>query len=536
MLRTPKFSIRALATTFLVAAATVSTIGQSQTPTTAKANWQNLDLQADGVFGVSTERAYKELLGSKKVKPVRVAVIDGGIDVMHPALRASLWNHNKPNSSRDHDEYKGDDWGWNFQGSAKGNVNDDNLELTRLIRKMRPKYGSVSDTSALNAAQRDSLRMFRKMSSDFNAQLGSAKQNLNGIRGFEQALTAVVTKIGKPNPTQQDFQQFQPTNQQEGQVRQVVLNALSQNPDFAEFKASQIDRGLEHFQKVVDYQLNLDFDPRYIVADDSTNANERLYGNSDVKGPDAEHGTHVAGIIGSERTKDAVVKGVADAVEIIAVRAVPNGDERDKDVANAIRYAVDHGARVINMSFGKGYSYNKTVVDEAVKYAMSKDVLLVHAAGNDGSNLETVTNYPNRTYADGSGEANAWIEVGASGWENNETLAASFSNYGKTKVDVFAPGVRINSTVPDGKYEENDGTSMAAPVVTGVAALVRSRYPNLTAVQVKEIIMKSVTKVDHDVVVRDGMTQKRVPFSDICVSGGIVNAYNALKLAAQYGK
>lgn len=218
----------------------------------------------------------------------------------------------------------------------------------------------------------------------------------------------------------------------------------------------------------------------------------------------------------------------------MGVRAVPGGDERDKDVANSIRYAVDNGAKVINMSFGKAYSWDKKLVDDAVKYAMSKDVLLVHAAGNDNKNTDVEKNYPNRNYEDG-GTAGAYISVGASSWDDDETLKASFSNYGKTSVDVFAPGRQINSTIPDGNaYAKYDGTSMAAPVVAGLAATIRSYYPKLTALQVKEIIMKSVVKVDHSVTVTVNEEPVSMPFSDLCVTGGIVNAYNALKLAATY--
>jgi len=226
--------------------------------------------------------------------------------------------------------------------------------------------------------------------------------------------------------------------------------------------------------------------------------------------------------------------GVADNVLIMGVRNTPNGDERDKDVANAIRYAADNGAKVINMSFGKSYSWDKAAVDEAVKYAVSKDVLLVHAAGNDNNNLEVENNFPTNKYLDG-GVASSWITVGASGPKDDETLKAAFSNYGKTTVDVFAPGVRILSTVPDGnKYIEEDGTSMAAPVVSGLAALIRSYYPKLTAVQVKEIIMKSVVKVNHNITTLKGADPVSMPFADLCVTGGIVNTYNALKLAATY--
>jgi len=284
----------------------------------------------------------------------------------------------------------------------------------------------------------------------------------------------------------------------------------------------------------VDYQLNLEFDPRSIVGDNYNNPEEHYYGAADVTGPGADHGTHVAGIIGAARNNSIGINGIADNVLLMSVRAVPNGDERDKDVANAIRYAADNGAKVINMSFGKPYSPNKKVVDEAVKYAMSKDVLLIHAAGNDGQNLDSTIFYPNRDYEDGKGTANAWIEVGASGPGDDETLVASFSNYSKTGVDVFAPGVAIYSSTPGSKYDYHDGTSMAAPVVTGLAALIRSYYPKLKAVQVKEIILKSVTKVNHPVTIFINGEPKQVQMTDVCNTGGVVNAYNALKLAASY--
>ena len=129
-------------------------------------------------------------------------------------------------------------------------------------------------------------------------------------------------------------------------------------------------------------------------------------------------------------------------------------------------------------------------------------------------------------------QASSWIEVGASGWKDNDELVANFSNYGKISVDVFAPGVGINSTIPGSKYKVEDGTSMASPVVAGLAALIRSYFPSLTAVQVKDIILNSVTKVNHKVKIKDGIgNSKKVMLQDICVSGGVVNAYNAILLA-----
>ena len=283
-------------------------------------------------------------------------------------------------------------------------------------------------------------------------------------------------------------------------------------------------------QSRLQYSLNPAFNPRPVVGDNYGNVAERAYGNADVTGPDAKHGTHVAGIIAATRGNGVGVDGVAPAVRIMAVRAVPNGDERDKDVANAIRYAVDNGANIINMSFGKGYSPRKAAVDEAVRYADAKGVLMVHAAGNDGVDVSREPNFPTDRFAGRAGEARTWIEVGASSWQGGGSLAAPFSNYGTPDVDVFAPGVDILSTVPGGAYERQSGTSMAAPVVSGLAALLMSYYPTLTAADVKRIILESATRYTTQSVVKPG-GGGRVPFGSLSATGGVVNAYEAVKRA-----
>lgn len=500
-----------------------------------KANWQNLDLKTDSVFGISTERAYKELLKGKKATPVIVGVLDGGVDITHEDLKSVLWvnKKEKPGNGIDDDKngYKDDVNGWNFLGSEKGSIEFETLELTRLLRRDMKKFENVSEVAKEDEA---AYAQYKAMKADFDKQVAEAKESLAGIEGFKFVLNSVVKKIGKAEPTAADFEQYKAENEMEIRLKSVMVNALKED-SYKDFYKNQIQKGVDHYDEMLKYNLNLEYDPRAeLVGDDYANGRERSYGNNDVKGPDASHGTHVAGIVAADRTNNIGIKGVADKVLIMGVRAVPGGDERDKDVANSIRYAVDNGARVINMSFGKAYSWDKELVDEAVKYAMSKDVLLVHAAGNDNKNTDVEVNYPNRNYQSG-GIAGAYLSVGASGWNDDESLKASFSNYGKTSVDVFAPGQQINSTIPDGNaYAKFDGTSMAAPVVAGLAATIRSYYPKLTALQVKEIIMKSVVKVDHPVTVMVDEAPISMPFSDLCVTGGIVNAYNALKLAATY--
>ncbi|RZL47202.1 MAG: peptidase S8 [Pedobacter sp.] len=502
-----------------------------------KANWQNLDLKSDSTFGISAEKAYKELLKGKKSTPVLVAVLDGGVDLNHEDLKRIVWNNTKEIAGNGIDDdkngYIDDVHGWNFLGGKDGkSIEFETLELTRLVRRDEARFAGVN---AVNVPAKDkaAFEAFANNRTELEKRLVTAKSDLQGITGFKYYLDLVVKKIGKTNPTITDIEAFKPTTQQEEGVKGALLDVMK-DMDFKTFYESQIEAGVKQSYEMVNYNLNVDYNPRAIVGDDPNNSKERYYGNNDIKGPDALHGSHVSGIIGADRTNTVGIKGVADNVIIIGVRNTPNGDERDKDVANAIRYAADNGAKVLNMSFGKAYSWDKAVVDEAVKYAVSKDVLLVQAAGNDNNNIDVEPNFPSRKYLDGN-VASSYLVVGASDYQDNETLKAPFSNYGKTSVDVFAPGVRINSTVPDdNKYAEEDGTSMAAPVVTGLAALIRSYYPKLTAVQVKEIIMKSVVKINHNVNTMKGADVVSIPFADLCVSGGIVNAYNALKLAATY--
>ncbi len=256
-------------------------------------------------------------------------------------------------------------------------------------------------------------------------------------------------------------------------------------------------------------------------------------------GPGPMHGTHVTGIIAAQRNNGLGIDGVADKVRIMTLRVIPDGDEYDKDVALAIIYAVDQGAKVINMSFGKSFSPEKKWVDSAIKYAELKDVLLVHASGNEAENMDEKENYPSPLLTQWHSKANNFITVGASSDGSIEkSIAADFSNYGQEMVDVFAPGVKIYSTLPGGnKYGNLSGTSMASPVVAGLAALLRSYYPELSAPEIKKIIEMSVSKPDSLLnCYLPGDKNKKISFNFLCKSGGIVNAYNAVKTANESKK
>ncbi|MFM6975434.1 MAG: S8 family peptidase [Sphingobacteriaceae bacterium] len=516
--------------------------GFAQNKDEPKVNWQNLDWSADGVLGISTEKSYP-LLQKRQAQTVVVAVIDGGTDIEHEDLKRVIWTNVKeiPGNAKDDDGngYVDDIHGWNFIGSVKGNVQFDNMELVRLIRKLEPKYGSALNSTPFSPNERKEFELYQQLITDYVAQLEEAKSALNSISFIRKTLKDILANMGKNSPTLNDFEDYKPADEMEAQVIKIVKSELKDKPEFDKIH-EELEEAFKYYNTKVNYHLNMDFDPRSMVGDRYEDSKDKYYGNNDVIGPDAEHGTHVAGIIGAVRDNGLGIKGVADHVQIMPIRVVPDGDERDKDVANAIRYATDNGAKVINMSFGKSYAWDKSVVDDAVRYAQSRDVLLVHAAGNDGKDTDIAKNYPTRFYTDSTGlntgMAINWIEVGASGWEKDESLAASFSNYGKKNVDVFAPGVKINSTIPQSKYKDNDGTSMAAPVVSGLAALLRAYFPKLSAKEVKDIILKSVVKVDQKVKVKKDASNARLDFKDICLSGGIINAYQAVELALKQSR
>lgn len=500
-----------------------------------KPNWHNLDYGIDSIMGISTEKAYSQLLLGKRGKTVIVAVIDGGVDTKHQDLKGQIWTNTKEIEGNGVDDdkngYVDDINGWNFLGTKTINFEYENFELTRIVRRDMMHFANIN-TSNLPAADLNRYNNYMKNKAAFETSFSKANEKYFEFSKMISSVDTIVSIIGKANPVINDFEKFNPDNAYFAKLKKYLITQLENNRgDFGAFYAQLTHFFNEQIVVPVKYHYNLEYDLSEAIG---SNTEKRFYGNNDVKGPGGDHGTHVAGIIAGVRNNNIGINGIADNVKIMCIRVTPNGDERDIDVANAIIYAVDNGAKIINMSFGKAYSWNKKIVDDAVKYAMRKNVLIVHAAGNENKNLEAEANYPNRIYEDNSGIAQTWIEVGASGWKNNQALKAPFSNYGKTKVDVFAPGVSINSTIQNSGYEKRDGTSMAAPVVSGIAALLFSYYPKLTAEQVKEIIMKTVVEVPDKINITEDDQTKQVSYSYLCVSGGIVNAYKALQLAEKF--
>ena len=505
----------------------------------AKQNWFHADFAVDSIYGTASDAAYR-YAESKGLKPspVIVAVIDSGIDLDHEDLQNVLWINKDeiPGNGIDDDKngYIDDIHGWNFIGGPDGqHVDADNLEITRLVREGMNKFETPDEFTNKNNQEKfpQEFEEYKKMKIEVEQNLAEAKMMIANYDTQIAQTKAMFDEFAQSYGADkaisvEGLQAWEPTSQPLNMLKSSFLMAV--NTDQAEEifgktpndMMKEMDEQLEG-DRVLNYykgqlkQYDVTFDPRSIVGDNYEDKTERYYGNNDPDGPDAFHGTHVAGIIGAEWNNNIGINGIARNVEIMSLRTVPNGDERDKDVANSIRYAVDNGAKIINMSFGKAYSPEKELVWDAIRYATDKNVLLVHAAGNDNKDIDTESNFPTN-YIDGKEVSNTWLTVGASS-RYNDKVKASFSNFGKQQVDIFAPGLEIYSTVPDSDYDWAQGTSMAAPAVSGVAALVWSYFPRLTAAQLRTILIESGN--NHEAL------------GEISLQGKLVDALKAMKMA-----
>jgi cell wall-associated protease len=512
--------------------------------------WHLLDKEKDGVYGISLSNAYDFLkLKNLKSSPVIVAVIDTGVDTLQEDLKKILWTNagEIPGNGLDddHNGYIDDLHGWNFLGGKDGrSVKDDSPEEARVYYQYKEEFDNKKiRRDSLNATTREHYDMWLKSRKKI---LGDGSEDGVDLVMMKRVLNACIKSdsilqksMGKVQYTGNDLENFQPTDMDSRTAKAVLIYLFKENKIMGITNTSFISDISEEITQEVRKNENRERAPKNyraeIVGDNEDNLSDSCYGNNDVMAVDPMHGTHVSGIIAAERNNNIGINGIADHVQIMMIRALANGDEHDKDIALAIRYAVNNGAKVVNMSFGKSLSPKKTWVDDAVRYAETKGVLLIHAAGNESENVDTTENYPNPHYKSSRQDAKNWITVGASSdpiAENgSKNYLAWFTNYGKKEVNVFAPGMKIYSTLPGGNnYGSEDGTSMAAPVVTGVAALIMEYFPTLTPEQVKYCIEKSA-RLPSLKTKRPGSDNEMVLLSDISSSGGILNAYGAVKIA-----
>ena len=523
---------------FSVTAISIVSMAQTSSLKTVPNGWHLKDQKSSGFYGISLDKAY-EFVKGKKGKTVLVAVIDSGIDTTHEDLKPVLWTNPKeiPANGIDDDGngYVDDIHGWNFIGGRDGrNVKEDSYEAARVYHAYRGKFENVTDASTLSKADQELYKMWTRAKADVvdNVDLTQLRQAKMMYQKMKAGDSIIRKDLKKEEYSGKDLKEYTAVNQDAIATRQIILKICELNNNNYDITNNMLLQELEGDMRKAE-TVNTP-PPNYrgdIVKDNENDINDKFYGNNDIMAGTPFHGTHVAGIIGAVRNNGKGIDGIADNVRIMMLRAVPDGDEHDKDIALAIRYAVDNGAKIVNMSFGKSYSPQKQWVDDAVKYAESKGVLLIHAAGNDGKNLDADYNYPNPILLSGSVPTN-WLTIGASGDPGNGGLAANFSNYGKKEVDVFAPGVNIYSTVPGGNtYGNASGTSMASPVTAGVAAFLLQYFPTLTAQQLKTVLEKSAIK--STVKAQKPGSDEEVSLSELSKTGGLINAYEAAKLAQQ---
>ena len=482
--------------------------------------WSHLDFKTDTIPGVSLHRAYKELVRPKS-KTITVAVIDSGVDLDHEDLKDHIWINSDeiPNNGKDDDAngYVDDVNGWNFLGEA----NNEQLEYVRLVAS-----GNTNNPRYLEAK--------KLLSDELESNSRLKRQYEDILEQLTQADAAVAEYLKKPVYSKEEVDGIITPNFEFIKHVNIIKQSYGFGFDSIEALMKDLNKGLKTFNKRLNYNLNVDFDGRAIVGDNTDNLNDRNYGNNDVRAKNGRtHGTHVSGIIAAKRNNGIGINGTANNIKIMAIRNTPNGDEYDKDVALGVYYAVDNGAKVINMSFGKQFSPHSYWVRDAIAYAAKKDVLIIAAAGNDGENTDQINYFPNDQINNCAEVSNTFLKVGAIGPRYGSDLVAEYSNYGKNTVDVFAPGSQIYSTYPEDSYEFASGTSMAAPLVAGVAALIFSKYPKLSAAQVKHILITSGVSINKKMALENGTV---VDFSELSKSGKIVNAYNALIMASKLSK
>ena len=486
--------------------------------------WSHLDIVKDTIPGMSVDKAYAELLKNKKSVKVIVGIVDSGVDIEQEDLKSVIWTNKKeiPGNGIDDDKngYIDDIHGWNFLGD----ITKENIEYERIIvNKNLVDDATYQEAKALND---------KKIVTSTNG-----KARLEEMASDASKADAVLTKyLGKTGYSIEEVNAITSPDAEISKSKIMIQRVNSFGMTVPEFK-TEVQKELDGYNNVINGD-NLKTNYRKVLGDNPDDITDTKYGNNNVMGPDKEgilHGTHVAGIVAQVRYNNIGGDGIANNVEILVVRAVPDGDEYDKDIALGIRYAVDNGAKVINGSFGKSFSPHKQWVYDAIKYAESKDVLIVHAAGNDAKDIDYENNYPNDSDDKKTEFADNLITIGAINYDYGNKIVARFSNFGKLNVDVFAPGVKIYASTPNNTYKFLQGTSMASPNVAGVAALIRSYYPKLSAKQVKHILMDSGIAITTDVIVGGKPSDVR-PFANLSKSGKIVNAYNALLMAEKMSK
>ncbi|WP_420571373.1 S8 family serine peptidase [Kordia sp.] len=503
-------------------------------------NWQHKDIYIDSIPGISLDKAYKELLKDKKGDTIIVALLDNRIDSEHEDIKDFIWVNNNeiPNNNKDDDDngFIDDVNGWNFLGNINGeNVGRARFESTRIIEKYE-KVFSDSNINAISKENNDNFKLYKKAKEAYAKSLDEVNYGFHYFDSLDQNKINLEKELSETFPninlTIKNLEKVKKDHPTKADEITTYISYLKY-PDWSESRRAS----LQAFLKI---HLNLDYKEREVIGDNVEDLNDTNYGNGNITASTSSshnHAIKVAGVLGANRQNNIGIRGISNNLKIMPVSVSPTGDEQDKDIALGIRYAVDNGAKIIIMTFTKFLVQHEDWLSDALKYAEKNDVLIVLSAGNSASNSDFKKTYPNDYNSKNIEYINNVIVVGGIRNSLDEKLVSEFSSYGKNNVDVFAPARSIYTTLRNNKYGYESGTSMSAPIVAGIAALIRCHYPNLTAPEVKQIIMKS--GISLNIMVNKPSTSKEkelVPFSSLSKSGKIVNAYNALLMAEEVSK
>ncbi len=515
-------------------------------------NWHWKDYAKDKIHGISLYQAYQHLATiNKKPSPIIVAVMDGGVDTNHQEINSKLWINKKEipynGVDDDHNGYTDDLHGWNFLGGKDGrNIDKADAEKTRVYHQFKSLYeGKSIDASKLNATQRNQYEMWKQAAAEIefsDEEAANLRYISMAAKAIQKLGNTIISEMKDSSFSVIALESYQPLGRNTLEAKMAYLRTIKilgveKEAPYVEI-INDLKEYIEGKEKSAKAKIEAPSPIRAeIVKDNYENFADKFYGNNDITGPNAKHGTHVAGLVASIPDSNWNVNALYPGIQIMGVRVVPDGDEYDKDVALGIRYAVDNGAKIINMSFGKSFSPEQIWVDQAIRYAAAKDVLIIHAAGNEYYDLNVKAVYPSPYSSALNDTATNVLTVAASSDESiNNTLLTDFSNFGYKIVDVLSPGNKIYSTLP-GKTNHGylQGTSMAAPIVSHIAAMIRSYYPSLTAVEVKKIIMQSVWKpMNENTSYEVPEKEESKTLSAIAAAGGIVNAEKAIQMAGKY--
>ncbi|WP_420571375.1 S8 family serine peptidase [Kordia sp.] len=503
-------------------------------------DWQHKDIAKDSIAGISLDKAY-ECLKNIKGDTVLVAVLDTRLIKGNEDLKNLLWTNKDeiPNNNIDDDKngYIDDIHGWNFLGNKNGAQEyRANFEFVRVIRKFDPLFKGKKRQNIKDTVNYD---IYTKAKRTLQDEIHIVNQNILYLDSVKALRSETKKELSKFYPDisldVKVLDSMLRTEKDSTIIKKIIF--LKEYDSNKQWYVNRYKRERRHLE----IYYNKDYKERSVIKDNSNDLTDINYGNptifSDSIYPKHTHSIKVVSVLAANRTNNYGIKGVTNSSKIMMVTVSPFGDEHDKDIALGIRYAVDNGAKIINITFTKYFSLHSDWVREAIKYASRNNVLIVCSAGNYSKNLDNETPYPNDTDTTGNEVVDNLMMIGSSTPFANEFLVSDYSNYGKKNVDIFAPGEFIYTSIGKNNYNFTSGTSYSAPIVSGIAALIRSHYPNLTAAEVKQIIMKS--GVSYDIMVNKPSTSKEkelVPFSSLSKSGKIVNAYNALLMAEEVSK